>query len=252
MGRKKEIENILSEELRRFNQIGGYVENLHEQFLGFAGAKTELGEQDDLNIELDPAEGDTEETPQETPTDAGEETDDLGLGDDLDLGDDLGVEDTETTDTTDSGESTEEIDVTDIVTMTKETGEKTEELEGTIGKQKDSIDSLISKLWTTASTLLSTYCFVVNVSDVAFSSSTVVHFINPPVIVPVVVKVSLPKFIAPEVSVIDPLRIFIVPISADVALIFPVVIVPVVVIGEAPVSIEPKPLVIEPAFNAPV
>ena len=42
--------------------------------------------------------------------------------------------------------NTEEIDVTDIVTMTKETGEKAEELEGTIGKQKDSIDSLISKL----------------------------------------------------------------------------------------------------------
>jgi len=143
MGRKKEIENILSEELRRFNQIGGYVENLHEQFLGFAGAKTELGEQDDLDVELDPTdteEGTTEETPEETPADAAEGSGDLGLGDeDLGLGD-------EETDTTDTGGSTEEIDVTDIVTMTKETGEKTEELEGTIGKQKDSIDSLISKL----------------------------------------------------------------------------------------------------------
>ena len=147
MGRKKKIENILSEELKRFNQIGGYVENLHEQFLGFASSTTELDEQDDLNIEIDPAddeEGTTEETPQETPPETGEEgAGDLGLDDD-DLG--LGGEDTETTDTTDSGGSTEEIDVTDIVTMTKETGEKTDELEGTIGKQKDSIDSLISKL----------------------------------------------------------------------------------------------------------
>ena len=147
MGRKKKIENILSEELKRFNQIGGYVENLHEQFLGFASSTTELDEQDDLNIEIDPAddeEGTTEETPQETPPETGEEgAGDLGLDDD-DL--DLGGEDTETTDTTDSGGSTEEIDVTDIVTMTKETGEKTDELEGTIGKQKDSIDSLISKL----------------------------------------------------------------------------------------------------------
>ncbi len=142
MSRRKEIENILSEELERFNQIGGYVENLHEQFLGFAGAKTELGEQDeeggdDLNIELDveddagTAEGD------DTTADEGG-GDDLG-GDDLG-GDDLGG------DTPDSGGNTEEIDVTDIVSMTKETGEKAEELEGTIGKQKDSIDSLITKL----------------------------------------------------------------------------------------------------------
>tara|TARA_Y100000389_G_C17438476_1_gene507029 strand:+ start:826 stop:1605 length:780 start_codon:yes stop_codon:yes gene_type:complete len=164
MGRKKEIGNILSEELQRFNQIGEYVTNLHEQFVGGGGSgfennqgassllnkfqkRQEIGEQDDLNIELDPIdteEEDTEETSQETPTDAGEETDDLGLDDDdLGLGDDLSVEDTETTD---SGGSTEEIDVTDIVSMTKETGEKTEELEGTIDKQKDSIDSLISKL----------------------------------------------------------------------------------------------------------
>ena len=143
MGRRKQIENILSEDLNRFNQIGGYVENLHEQFLGFAGeTKTELGEQegeDELGLE------DTDETATD---DLG--TDDLGTDDtatdevgvDDSIEDDLGgdIEDT-------TGESgTEEIDVTDIVTMTKETGEKAEELEGTIGKQKDSIDSLITKL----------------------------------------------------------------------------------------------------------
>ena len=134
MSRKKNIESILSEELQRFNQIGGYVENLHEQFLGFAGARTELGEQEEEETET-PEEGgddldlgDTEDTTEET-------GDDLG-GDDLG-GDDLGAE---------TSDSTEEIDVTDIVTMTQETGEKAEELEGTIGKQKDSIDSLISKL----------------------------------------------------------------------------------------------------------
>ena len=145
MGRRKEIENILSEELKRFNQIGGYVEDLHEQFLGFSNVKSELGEQaeegdetttddsDDLNIELE----DTTDTGDDTNTEeSGEdlniEMDDLGTEEDLDLNEPSG--------------NSEEIDVTDIVTITKETGEKTEELEGTIGKQKDSIDSLISKL----------------------------------------------------------------------------------------------------------
>ena len=139
MSRKKNIESILSEELQRFNQIGGYVENLHEQFLGFAGGRTELGEQEEEETDT-PEEGgddldlgDTDDTTEETGDDLG--GDDLG-GDDLG-GDDLGD---------DTSDNTEEIDVTDIVTMTKETGEKTEELEGTIGKQKDSIDSLISKL----------------------------------------------------------------------------------------------------------
>ena len=36
MSRRKNIKRVLSEELQRFNQIGGYVENLHEQFLGLA------------------------------------------------------------------------------------------------------------------------------------------------------------------------------------------------------------------------
>ena len=147
MSRKRKIESILSEELERFNQIGGYVENLHEQFLGFAGAKTELGEQEeegeDLNIELDD-EGTTEPTDDTATTEGGDDLD-LG-GDEENLGDDLGGEGEITDDTTDTTGNTEEIDVTDIVTMTKETGEKAEELEGTIGKQKDSIDSLIAKL----------------------------------------------------------------------------------------------------------
>jgi len=145
MSRRKQIENILSEELNRFNQIGGYVENLHEQFLGFAGnTRAELGEQegeDELGLE-DTATDDTA-TDDTATDDLGIDdtaTDEVGTDDSLE--DDLGgdIEDT-------TGESgTEEIDVTDIVTMTKETGEKAEELEGTIGKQKDSIDSLISKL----------------------------------------------------------------------------------------------------------
>jgi len=133
MGRKKHLSNILSEELERFNQIGGYVENLHEQFLGFAGGRTELGEQEEEEVSIE--DTDTEE-PVEGDLDLGAEE---STGDDLDLG-------TEDSGSEDLGGNTEEIDVTDIVTMTKETGEKAEELEGTIGKQKDSIDSLISKL----------------------------------------------------------------------------------------------------------
>ena len=142
MSRRKNIKSVLSEELQRFNQIGGYVENLHEQFLGFAGGRTELGEQE-------------EEEEEETDTPEGGE-DDLGLDDTTEeTGDELGGDDPfadeagETEDDDlgdDTTGNTEEIDVTDIVTMTKETGEKAEELEGTIGKQKDSIDSLISKL----------------------------------------------------------------------------------------------------------
>ena len=64
MSRRKNIKSVLSEELQRFNQIGGYVENLHEQFLGFAGGRTELGEQEEEETDV-PEEG----------------------GDDLDLGD---------------------------------------------------------------------------------------------------------------------------------------------------------------------
>ena len=136
MSRRKNIKSVLSEELQRFNQIGGYVENLHEQFLGFAGGRTELGEQEEE--ETDTPEGGEDDlglddTTEETGEDLGGE--DLG-GEDLG-GEDLGG---------DISDNTKEIDVTDIVTMTKETGEKAEELEGTIGKQKDSIDSLISKL----------------------------------------------------------------------------------------------------------
>lgn len=144
MARKQKLENILSEELKRFNQIGNYVKNLNlnEQFLGFAGGKTELSEQDE-------EEGGEEQEGEEA---------DLGIED---LGiDDAGTENTENTTEdgndenledldiggTDTSGNTEEIDVTDIVTMTKETGEKAEELEGSITQQKDSIDSLISKL----------------------------------------------------------------------------------------------------------
>ena len=141
MSRRKNIKSVLSEELQRFNQIGGYVENLHEQFLGFAGGRTELGEQEEE--ETDTPEGGEDDlglddTTEETGEDLGGE--DLG-GEDLG-GEDLGGEDLGG----DISDNTKEIDVTDIVTMTKETGEKAEELEGTIGKQKDSIDSLISKL----------------------------------------------------------------------------------------------------------
>ena len=136
MSRRKNIKSVLSEELQRFNQIGGYVENLHEQFLGFAGGRTELGEQEEEETDT-PKGGEDDLGLDDTTEETGE---DLG-GEDLG-GEDLGGEDLGG----DISDNTKEIDVTDIVTMTKETGEKAEELEGTIGKQKDSIDSLISKL----------------------------------------------------------------------------------------------------------
>lgn len=135
MAKNKTLETILNEDLKRFNEIGNYVKNLDEQFLGFAsGNRFDLSEQD-------------EETPVEEP--AGEEAPAEEQTDDLELD----LEDTTTDESPEgdldlggSDENTEEIDVTDIVTMTKETGKKTEELGGTIEKQNSSIDSLISKL----------------------------------------------------------------------------------------------------------
>ena len=146
--RKKDIlGNILTEELNRFNQIGSYV---NEQFLGLGSSNTSLLEQEpteDEEVVDDESEdaaaladfpsGDetTDETGNETGNKTGDET-----GDEL-VGDDTG--DT-TEDVSDS--NTEELEVTDIVNMTKETGDKTDELETTIQKQSDNLNSLIDKL----------------------------------------------------------------------------------------------------------
>jgi len=145
MRKKQLIGSILSEELKRFNQIGNYV---NEQFMGLSSANVSLMEQEPTE---DEEEGGEDEDPL-----AG-----LDLGDDA-VADDLGGDDTtDTTDTedtedisgdedlgleTETSDNTEELEVTDIVNMTKETGEKTDELETTIGKQSENLNSLINKL----------------------------------------------------------------------------------------------------------
>ena len=145
--RKKELlANILSEELERFNQIGNYVNGLNEQFIGLGTTNTALLEQDPPADELEDPTGDEEgEDPNaaaladlEVGDDLGGDTGEDDLGGD-DTGEDLGAE-TETTD------NVEELEVTDIVNMTKETGEKTDELETTISKQSENLNSLIDKL----------------------------------------------------------------------------------------------------------
>lgn len=145
--RKKELlENILSEELKRFNQIGTYVNGLNEQFIGLGTSNTSLLEQDPPDDELeDPTGDEAVEDPN-----AGALAD-LEGGDDLEVADDAGGDDTEDIGGDldlegDTADNTEELEVTDIVNMTKETGEKTDELETTISKQSENLNSLINKL----------------------------------------------------------------------------------------------------------
>ena len=164
--RKKElIENILAEELKRFTQIGKYVNVLNEQVAGPIGSKSsgfvdsqgasprlekynkfqsEMAEQEEPNTELEgqdlpPIEDmevtDTEEVTGDAPVD---DTEELEVTDDVTL-DDAPVDDAPVDDT-------EELEVTDIVNMTKETGEKTDELGTSIDKQSQNLNSLIDKL----------------------------------------------------------------------------------------------------------
>lgn len=146
--RKKELlANILSEELKRFNQIGNYVNVLNEQFVGLSTTNMSLMEQDPPEDELEDPTGDDEggDDPNAAELTDLEGGDDLNTTDSVEGDDTLGGEEdldigTETTD------NTEELDVTDIVNMTKETGEKTNELETTISKQSENLNSLIDKL----------------------------------------------------------------------------------------------------------
>ena len=144
------VDKILIEEIKRFNEIDGYVHNLDEISLGFAGAKTELGEQedttavDDIDIEsVAPVEMPGQEEGggpgEEEGGGPGEEETDMDLG--TEEGEDLGMED-ETTD----GGATEEIDVTDIVDTAQEASDKAGKASDGIDKQNEKIDSLLSKL----------------------------------------------------------------------------------------------------------
>jgi len=144
-----ERDNILQEELKRFNQIGSYVNSLSEQMLGGIGSgsgfvknqPSRFGEQDDPELEDDaPIEVADEEL--EGDDDLGLGDDDLGLGDeDLGLGDeDLGLEDDEV------GSDATEVDVTDIVTIAKGAEEKAGEAKDTLDQQTDKIGDLMTKL----------------------------------------------------------------------------------------------------------
>ena len=132
MGKNRvNLGNLISEELDRFNQIGKYVNGLNEQFLGLSsggGSGLQVGSRDSELAEQEELPPVDEELPpeEEVTDDSGDETIEEPIEEPTD--------------------NTEEIEVTDIVNMTKETGEKTEKLSDNVSKQKDTIDSLISKL----------------------------------------------------------------------------------------------------------
>jgi len=143
------VDKILTEEIKRFNEIGGYVNNLDEMTLGFAAAnpwgKTELGEQEtdapEEDMDLEDTEGgdDLEMSSVEVP--GGDEEMDMDMDMDVEGGD----EEMETETTDDSG-GTEEVDVTDIVDTAKEASDKAGKASEGIDKQSGKIDSLLSKL----------------------------------------------------------------------------------------------------------
>ena len=143
--RKKELlENVLTEELKRFNQIGDYV---NEQFMGLASVNTSL-------VEQEPPSDEVELSGEEEEGNSGDaalaDLADLADTEDTEGGEDMSLDSTE--ETSDDVEEdtptsdTEELEVTDIVNMTKETGEKTNELGTTIEKQSQNLNSLIDKL----------------------------------------------------------------------------------------------------------
>ncbi len=141
--RSRHLEKLISEELQRFEGINKYIDPIEEQFLGLGGqqAAFQLGEQEgeEKEEELTLDFGGEEES-----TESGEEGGlDFG-GDDKETPEP--AEGSEETTDTEEGSNVEELDVTELVTMAKESGEKTETLEKSIGSQKGSIDSLISKL----------------------------------------------------------------------------------------------------------
>ena len=142
------LEQILENELERFNQIGSYVKDLSEQKASEMGALASHG-----SGFVNPQGGAFNE--QEDP----EDTEDLGLddtdtedlpdssGEDLDLDLDMEVsgEDTGGEDLSDESSATE-IDVTDIVTMAKGAESKAGEAKDTLDSQTEKIGDLLNKL----------------------------------------------------------------------------------------------------------
>ncbi len=123
---KKRLEDIISEDLSRFNDISNYVQKLDEQFigLGFTNEQEELeGEvtntDTDTPVELDPIE-------DEPLFDEPMETDDV--------------------DTVDANEDVEELDVTELVNMSKESTEKSKEVEQKVDQQTTTLEKLLNKI----------------------------------------------------------------------------------------------------------
>ena len=152
-----DLEKILEEELKRFNQIGDYVGNLNEISAIGTGSGF-VSPQGGSFLEQNDPEGDAPEEEGETPEEGGdapeEEVVDFGgeiegeieggeiEGEEMDG--DLEGEEISGEDTSDTG--TEEIDVTDIVTMAKGAETKAGEAKETLDAQTNKIDSLVSKL----------------------------------------------------------------------------------------------------------
>lgn len=140
--RKKELlENVLTEELKRFNQIGDYV---NEQFMGLASVNTSLVEQEPPSDEVEVSGEEEEGNPEDAALADLADTEETEGGEDMSL--DSEEETTDDVEETMPANDTEELEVTDIVNMTKETGEKTNELGTTIEKQSQNLNSLIDKL----------------------------------------------------------------------------------------------------------
>ena len=140
--RKKELlENVLTEELKRFNQIGDYV---NEQFMGLASVNTSLVEQEPPSDEVEVSGEEEEGNPGDAALADLADTEETEGGEDMSL--DSEEETTDDVEETMPSNDTEELEVTDIVNMTKETGEKTNELGTTIEKQSQNLNSLIDKL----------------------------------------------------------------------------------------------------------
>mgnify|MGYP003133493739 FL=1 len=153
-----ELQKILEEELKRFNQIGDYVGTLSEQGLGVGTGSGFVNPQGGSVVEQE----DPEEDAPEEDVEGGEEVEDFGAeiegeieggmpdeevegeveGEDVggDIEGDIGGEE-EVGDT-----GTEEVDVTDIVNMAKDAESKAGEAKETLDAQTNKIDSLVSKL----------------------------------------------------------------------------------------------------------
>ena len=153
------IEKTLLKELSRFKEIGYNIENLEEQVMGGMSnlgmgshverlAKRfnmELGEQEDVELELDPDAAAEEIEGGDEEIEGGEEEMDVDLeggGEEMDVDTEIDMDaptDTEVEDTT-------ELDVTDLVTKQDETNTELSDQKDILSKNTESLDDLMTKL----------------------------------------------------------------------------------------------------------